>query len=90
MNLLGGRIKAQSKKTSLFEAVTNVMVGYGVAIISQLIIFPIFGIRVSFKSNLLIGFWFTVISIIRSYALRRFFNARLEKQLNKSVILRIK
>jgi hypothetical protein len=42
---------------------------------SQIMIFPLFGIRVPVSDNLLIGLWFMVISLIRSYALRRFFNS---------------
>jgi len=64
----------QSKKMSLLESITNVCIGYLVALISQIIVFPFFGINVPIRDNLLIGFWFTVISIIRSYTLRRIYN----------------
>lgn len=64
----------QSKKYSLIESISNVIIGYFVALISQIIIFPIFGIYISIKSNLYIGLWFTIISIIRSYLMRRLFN----------------
>jgi hypothetical protein len=66
----------QSKKMSLVESITNVAVGYGVAILSQIIIFPVFGISATVKDNLLIGLFFTVVSIFRSYVLRRIFNGR--------------
>lgn len=65
----------QSKKQSLIESIINVIVGYIVALLSQIIIFPIFGLDVNIQSNILIGLWFTGISIIRSYILRRVFNA---------------
>jgi len=64
----------QLKRHSLLESIINVLVGYGVALASQLAIFPIFGIRVSLQDNIVIGLFFTVISIIRSYVLRRIFN----------------
>ena len=64
----------QSKKFSMIESITNVAVGYFVALFSQLIIFPVFNIHVPLKSNLLIGAFFTVVSIARSYTLRRVFN----------------
>lgn len=67
----------QSKKHSLIESVSNVLIGYLVALFSQLLIFPFFGIDVSLSDNLLIGLWFTLISIVRSYTLRRFFNRKL-------------
>jgi hypothetical protein len=65
----------QSRRASLIESLLNVVIGYGVALASQIAIFPIFGIRVSFADNVLIGLLFTVISIIRSFALRRLFEA---------------
>ena len=64
----------QSKKHSLLESIINVAVGYGIAILSQIAIFPLFGIDIPLRDNLLIGLFFTVISIVRSYALRRVFN----------------
>jgi len=64
----------QSKKQSLIETVGSVLIGYVVALISQLAIFPMFGIHISISSNLGISAWFTVISLIRSYIVRRCFN----------------
>lgn len=64
----------QTKTQSLIEAGANVLVGYLVALLSQLLVFPLFGIHVPFSSNLAIGAWFTVISLVRSYVLRRWFN----------------
>lgn len=66
----------QTRRHSLHESVVNVMVGYFVALASQLAIFPLFGIHVAFRDNVMIGLYFTVISIIRSYALRRYFTSR--------------
>jgi hypothetical protein len=70
--------QGQSKKFSLLESCVNVVVGYFVALASQIIIFPFFGIHASLKDNIYIGLWFTVISIGRSYCLRRFFNGILK------------
>ena len=64
----------QTKKHSLIESTINIAIGYLVALASQLVIFPFYGIEISIRQNLAIGAWFTVISIIRSYALRRWFN----------------
>jgi hypothetical protein len=63
----------QLKRHSLLESIVNVAVGYGVALLSQIIIFPVFGIHVSLRDNVLIGVFFTIISIVRSYLLRRLF-----------------
>ncbi|WP_439580752.1 DUF7220 family protein [Elioraea sp.] len=63
----------QSRTMSLVEATTNVVVGFGVALLAQLAVFPLFGIVVSVGDHVLIGAIFTVASIARSYALRRLF-----------------
>lgn len=65
---------SQTRMQSALESVANVAVGYGVALLSQLLVFPLFDIHVPFSSNLAIGAWFTVISLVRSYVLRRWFN----------------
>lgn len=64
----------QTKRHSLLESITNVAIGYGVALASQLLIFPLYGIHIALSDNIAIGLWFTVISIARSYVLRRWFN----------------
>ena len=65
---------SQSRRMSAIEAVTNVVVGYGVAVMAQILVFPLFDLQVSVDENLVIGAIFTGISLMRSYALRRFFN----------------
>jgi hypothetical protein len=64
----------QSKKQSWFEAVVNVLIGYSVAVLANILIFPHFGINVKTETNFYIGFVFTIISLVRSYTLRRIFN----------------
>lgn len=66
----------QSRRHSIMESITNLLIGYIVALASQLVIFPLFGMNPSFRENLLIGFYFTIISIVRSYTLRRWFTGR--------------
>lgn len=67
-------MRGQSKKHSFLESIVNVAIGYGIAILSQIAIFPLFGIHIPLRDNLLIGVIFTIVSIVRSYALRRAFN----------------
>ena len=64
----------QTRIQSMIESFINVLIGYMVAIGSQILIFPMFGIHVQPRTNILIGLWFTGISIVRSYLVRRFFN----------------
>jgi hypothetical protein len=65
----------QSRAMSLVEATTNVVVGFGVAVLAQVAVFPLFGLHVGFADNLMIAAIFTAISIARSYVLRRMFEA---------------
>jgi hypothetical protein len=65
----------QSRLMSLAEAVANVIVGYGVAVVTQILIFPIFGLQTTLAQNLQMGLLFTGVSIIRSFVLRRLFEA---------------
>ena len=66
----------QTRVMSLVESVANIVVGYGVAVLTQLLVFPLFGLAASLADNLVIGLIFTIVSLARSYALRRLFNAR--------------
>jgi hypothetical protein len=59
---------------SLVESCANVAIGYIVAVLAQVLVFPFFHIHVAFSDQLLIGVIFTVISLLRSYFIRRFFN----------------
>ena len=63
----------QSRRMSFVEAVTNVAIGYGVAVGTQILVFPLFGFDPGVGDNLIIGAIFTGVSLIRSYTLRRAF-----------------
>lgn len=65
---------AQSRRGSAFEAVANVLIGYWVAVGAQMLIFPLFGVHLPASDNMLIGVLFTIVSLVRSYLLRRLFN----------------
>jgi len=65
----------QSRRVSLLEAVTNVAVGYTLAVATQIVVFPWFDLHPSLGDNLALGAVFVAISLMRSYALRRLFEA---------------
>ena len=68
----------QTKFESLIESVVNILIGYFTAVFSQLLIFPLFDIVIPIQDNLLIGLYFTLISLARSYLIRRYFNKKLQ------------
>ena len=74
----------QSRLMSMVESLANVLVGYVVAVVTQTAVFPLFGLAVTVTENLLIGLIFTVVSIVRSYALRRGFEALRVRQSAKA------
>ena len=63
----------QSRVMSFVESVANVIVGYGVAVVTQILIFPIFGLHTTLAQNLKMGAVFTAVSIARYYVFRRLF-----------------
>ena len=60
---------------SLVEALANLGVGYLLAVLTQAIVFPLFGVWMSIGATLEIAGIFTALSIARSYTLRRLFEA---------------
>ncbi|MGP6089763.1 DUF7220 family protein [Antarctobacter jejuensis] len=69
------RAPVQSRAMSLVESIANVAMGYGVAVTTQILIFPFFGLHTTLAQNLTMGAVFTVVSIARSYVLRRMFES---------------
>ena len=69
----------QSKRHSLIEALINVLIGYGINMAANFLIFPLFGWHISLRDNLVLGVFYTAISIARSYCVRRYFNGLIRK-----------
>ncbi|MDO5757314.1 MAG: hypothetical protein Q4P24_07335 [Rhodobacterales bacterium] len=63
----------QSRAMSLIESGANVAVGFGVAILTQATVFPLFGFEAEMRQQLAIASIFTGVSLVRSFALRRMF-----------------
>lgn len=63
----------QSRAMSLIEAATNVVVGYVLAILTQIVVFPWFGLEAALGEHLAIGLAFVGVSLARGYLLRRLF-----------------
>lgn len=69
----------QSRTMSLIEAATNVVVGYALAVLTQIVVFPWFGLETGLQEHLTIGLAFVGVSLIRGYVLRRLFEKLVRK-----------
>lgn len=69
----------QTRLGSLIEAFINVLIGFWINFAANLVILPLFGYTPSLTDNFQIGLLYTVVSIARSYIIRRWFNARLHE-----------
>lgn len=66
---------AQTKLGSIAEAWANIAVGFSINFTANWLILPLFGFHdLTLKNNFIIGILYTVISLVRSYVLRRWFN----------------
>jgi len=69
----------QSKKESLKESLINTFLGFTISLAATFLVLPLFGIQSTVLKNLGITVCFTVISILRGYLIRRYFNKKLKK-----------
>lgn len=65
----------QSRLMSMLESIINVVVGFGIALLAQIVFLPWLGVTISLHQNLKFAFIMTAISIARSFILRRVFEA---------------
>lgn len=68
---------SQTRIGSFIEAMINIIIGFAINFTANALIFPLFGWTISASDNLLLGAIYTVISLVRSYTIRRWFNARI-------------
>ena len=68
----------QSKMDSLIETPTNVGIGWFISFIANMLVLPLFGYNINLTDGVLISIIFTIISIIRGYVVRRWFNSKEE------------
>ena len=69
----------QTRASSFVEACINTAIGSGTTLVLAPIVYPLFGHSFTVAQNLGITAIFTVVSIIRGYAVRRWFNARIKR-----------
>lgn len=67
---------SQSKLGSLAEAVVNTLVGLVIAMLATAAICWFHDIPMLWENNFKITAWMTVLSVVRSYVIRRYFNRK--------------
>lgn len=75
----------QSKKLSLIESIVNVVSSFVIGVITQILVFPFYGLEISVMANISLTLIFSLTSFVRSYILRRIFNGISERQ-NESIV----
>ena len=65
---------SQPRRHSMIEVTLSTLCGYVIALGTQAVVFPLYGIEIPHSANFEIAAIFTVVSIIRSYFFRRVFN----------------
>lgn len=66
--------EGQTKRASLLEAFANILIGFWVSVLANMLVLPFFPHPGVFREAFIIGLIFTGISFVRSYLLRRLFN----------------
>ena len=64
----------QPRTYSFIEAVVNTSVGFLINLGGQMVLYPLIGIHITLATNLIMSIFFTVISVVLGYTLRRAFN----------------
>lgn len=65
---------SQSRKLSAFEAMASIAIGLIVSIITNHLVFPLYGFTPSSRQNVEITAIYTAVSFVRTYGVRRLFN----------------
>lgn len=73
----------QTRLGSFVESIINVIIGFIINYSANLLIFPLFGMHISAVNNFYLGCIYTIISVVRSYIIRRYFNSQLTTTANR-------
>ena len=64
----------QSRRHSLLESIIKAVVGALMGLLTQLVVFLWYGIKIEFWQNITMVLIFTFVSVVYSYVVRRVFN----------------
>lgn len=68
-------------RLAILEAWVNVCIGFGINWLANFAILPLIGAHVDGAANFWMGWIYTVVSVLRQYAIRRWFAERLHRLL---------
>lgn len=69
----------QTRLGSLVEVSVNIAIGFAINWLANILVLPLFGFHVTGAQAFSIGLIFTVISVARSYVVRRWFERRIHE-----------
>ena len=64
----------QTKRQSVIETITSTAIGFAVSLTATFVVMPLFGFQSTASKNLGITIFYTAISLLRGYFVRRYFN----------------
>jgi hypothetical protein len=67
----------QSPRSAIAEAWLNIAVGFSINWLANFVLLPLVGAHFTAGQNSALGWIYTAVSIVRTYAIRRWMNARL-------------
>jgi hypothetical protein len=75
----------QTPRQSILEAWINILIGFGINFVINLVMIPLAtsGADISLYDNFWLGWIYTVVSMLRQYAVRRWFNKLIYKVVTK-------
>lgn len=76
-------LRTQSRLASLIEAVANTLIGFCISVSAQWGLFHLYGIKATPSQFIWLSIWMTVLSVVRSYCLRRAWNAEWWKRFKR-------
>ena len=69
----------QSRLASFVEALTNVAIGFLISLVGQVVVSHWYNLPLNFAQNMQIVLFFTVLSVLRSYFVRRWYERRIKR-----------
>lgn len=70
----------QTRIESFVETLVNTAVAFLISMTVNAVVFPMYGFHATASQNAQIVLIFTVVSVVRNYIIRRFFNHRIVKR----------